>query len=136
MPTESDDSTKSVALALQRVFHELQFCDKPVGTKKLTKSFGWETLDSFMQHDVQEFLRVSPVVNYLKSVTKFLLILKVLLDKLESKMKGTCVEGTVPKLFEGKMISYIRCKNVDYTSNRTETFYDIQLNIKGKKNSK
>ncbi|CAH0563456.1 unnamed protein product [Brassicogethes aeneus] len=115
MPTESDDSTKSVALALQRVFHELQFCDKPVGTKKLTKSFGWETLDSFMQHDVQEFLRV-------------------LLDKLESKMKGTCVEGTVPKLFEGKMNSYIRCKNVDYSSTRTETFYDIQLNIKGKKN--
>ncbi|XP_018335217.1 ubiquitin carboxyl-terminal hydrolase 7 isoform X2 [Agrilus planipennis] len=115
MPTESDDSTKSVALALQRVFHELQFSDKPVGTKKLTKSFGWEALDSFMQHDVQEFLRV-------------------LLDKLESKMKGTCVEGTVPKLFEGKMISYIRCKNVDYTSTRTETFYDIQLNIKGKKN--
>ncbi|KAF4524831.1 hypothetical protein B566_EDAN014313 [Ephemera danica] len=115
MPTESDDSTKSVALALQRVFHELQFSDKPVGTKKLTKSFGWETLDSFMQHDVQEFLRV-------------------LLDKLESKMKSTCVEGTVPKLFEGKMVSYIKCKNVDYKSTRHETFYDIQLNIKGKKN--
>ncbi|XP_063971847.1 ubiquitin carboxyl-terminal hydrolase 7 isoform X1 [Diachasmimorpha longicaudata] len=115
MPTESDDSSKSVALALQRVFHELQFCDKPVGTKKLTKSFGWETLDSFMQHDVQEFLRV-------------------LLDKLESKMKGTCVEGTVPKLFEGKMASFIKCKNIDYTSKRVETFYDIQLNIKGKKN--
>lgn len=115
MPTESDDSSKSVALALQRVFHELQFCDKPVGTKKLTKSFGWETLDSFMQHDVQEFLRV-------------------LLDKLESKMKGTCVEGTVPKLFEGKMVSFIECKNIDYKSTRVETFYDIQLNIKGKKN--
>jgi len=114
MPTESDDSQKSVALALQRVFHELQFLDKPVGTKKLTKSFGWETLDSFMQHDVQEFLRV-------------------LLDKLESKMKQTCVEGTIPKLFEGKMVSYIRCKNVDYKSTRTESFYDIQLNIKGKK---
>lgn len=117
MPTESDDSSKSVALALQRVFHELQFLDKPVGTKKLTKSFGWETLDSFMQHDVQEFLRV-------------------LLDKLESKMKGTCVEGTVPKLFEGKMISFIKCKDIDYTSSRQETFYDIQLNIKGKRNSK
>jgi hypothetical protein len=64
MPTESDDSSKSVALALQRVFHELQFCDKPVGTKKLTKSFGWETLDSFMQHDVQEFLRVVSSVSY------------------------------------------------------------------------
>ena len=58
MPTEGDDTTKSVALALQRVFHELQTSDKPVGTKKLTKSFGWETLDSFMQHDAQEFLRV------------------------------------------------------------------------------
>ena len=42
MPTESDDSEKSVPLALQRVFYELQFSDKPVGTKKLTKSFGWE----------------------------------------------------------------------------------------------
>ena len=49
-------------------------------------------------------------------------------------MKGTCVEGTIPRLFEGKMISFIRCKNVDYTSSRTESFYDIQLNIKGKKN--
>uniref|UniRef100_T1J1R9 Ubiquitin carboxyl-terminal hydrolase 7 n=1 Tax=Strigamia maritima TaxID=126957 RepID=T1J1R9_STRMM len=116
MPTESDDSSKSVALALQRVFYELQFSDKPVGTKKLTKSFGWETLDSFMQHDVQELSRV-------------------LLDNMESKMKGTCVEGTIPGLFEGKMISFIRCKVVDYTSSRTEPFYDIQLNIKGKKTS-
>ncbi|KAK2714285.1 hypothetical protein QYM36_008742 [Artemia franciscana] len=115
MPTESDDSTRSVALALQRVFYELQFSDKPVGTKKLTKSFGWETLDSFMQHDVQEFLRV-------------------LLDKLESKMKSTCVEGTVPKLFEGKTLSFIKCKHVNYTSSRAESYYDIQLNIKGKKN--
>lgn len=41
MPTENDDSAKSVALALQRVFYELQFMDKPVGTKKLTKSFGY-----------------------------------------------------------------------------------------------
>jgi len=114
MPTESDDSTKSVALALQRVFYELQTCDKPVGTKKLTRSFGWETLDSFMQHDVQEFLRV-------------------LLDKLESKMKATCVEGTVPKLFEGKMISFIKCRHVTYESSRSETYYDIQLNMKGKK---
>ena len=40
MPTESDDAAKSVPLALQRVFYELQFSDKPVGTKKLTKSFG------------------------------------------------------------------------------------------------
>ena len=32
MPTEADDSTKSVALALQRVFHDLQFLDKVSNT--------------------------------------------------------------------------------------------------------
>ncbi len=114
MPTEADDSAKSVGLALQRVFNDLQFNDKAVGTKKLTKSFGWETLDSFMQHDVQEFLRV-------------------LLDKLEMKMKATCVEGTIPRLFEGKTTSFFKCKNVDYSSHKSESFYDVQLNIKGKK---
>ena len=49
-------------------------------------------------------------------------------------MKGTCVEGTVPRLFAGKMVSFIKCKHVDYTSSRTETFYDIQLSVKGKRN--
>ncbi|KAJ0177121.1 hypothetical protein K1T71_007130 [Dendrolimus kikuchii] len=115
IPTVGDDSSSSVAFALQRVFYDLQFSEKPVATKKLTKSFGWETLDSFMQHDVQEFLRV-------------------LLDKLENKMKATVVEGTVPKLFEGKMTSFIKCKNVNCTSTRAETFYDIQLSVKGKSN--
>ncbi|CAH2106521.1 unnamed protein product [Euphydryas editha] len=115
IPTVGDDSSRSVAFALQRVFYDLQFSDKAVATKKLTKSFGWETLDSFMQHDVQEFLRV-------------------LLDKLENKMKGTVVEGTVPKLFEGKMTSFIKCKNVNCSSTRVETFYDIQLSVKGKNN--
>lgn len=115
MPTESDDPEKSVPLSLQRVFYELQFGDKPVGTKKLTKSFGWETFDTFMQHDVQELCRV-------------------LLENMESKMKDTVVDGTIPRLFEGKMLSYIRCKHVEYCSQKEEAFYDIQLNVKGKKN--
>lgn len=31
-------------------------------------------------------------------------------------MKGTCVEGTIPKLFEGKMIvsEYIKIKKIIY----------------------
>lgn len=115
MPTETDDSMKSVSLALQRVFYELQYNEKPVGTKKLTKSFGWETLDSFMQHDVQELCRV-------------------LLDNVELKMKGTCVEGTIPELLEGKFKSYVKCKHVDYVSSREESFFDLQLIVKGNKN--
>jgi ubiquitin carboxyl-terminal hydrolase 7 len=39
-----------------------------VATKDLTRSFGWDANDSFMQHDVQELNRV-------------------LCDKLEEKMK-------------------------------------------------
>lgn len=68
IPTENDVPSESVALALQRVFYLLQSSDQPVGTNELTKSFGWKSLDSFMQHDVQEFNRV-------------------LQEKLEGKMK-------------------------------------------------
>ncbi|PVG02230.1 putative ubiquitin-specific processing protease 21 [Serendipita vermifera] len=115
IPTESDTASESVALALQRVFYGLQTSDQPVGTNELTKSFGWKSLDSFMQHDVQEFNRV-------------------LQDKLESKMKGTAAEGAINRLFVGKMKSYIRCVNVNFESSRSEEFYDIQLNVKGMKN--
>ncbi|KLO14677.1 cysteine proteinase [Schizopora paradoxa] len=114
IPTEEDHPTESVALALQRVFYHLQTSDQPVGTTELTKSFGWKSLDSFLQHDVQEFSRV-------------------LQDKLEQKMKGTKAEDAISKLFVGKMKSYIKCVNVDYESARTEDFLDIQLNVKGMK---
>ena len=53
MPTESDDTIKSVPLALQRVFYELQFSDKPVGTKKLTKSFGQVSSNCYVQPRIQ-----------------------------------------------------------------------------------
>uniref|UniRef100_A0A2R9A546 Ubiquitin carboxyl-terminal hydrolase 7 n=1 Tax=Pan paniscus TaxID=9597 RepID=A0A2R9A546_PANPA len=76
-------------------------------SKSLTKSFGWEILDSFMQHDAQQ-------------------LCGVLLDNVEKKVKGTCVEG--------KMVSYIQHKEVDYRSDRREDYYDIQLSIEGKKN--
>jgi ubiquitin carboxyl-terminal hydrolase 7 len=116
MPTEDDDQDSSVALAMQRVFYELQFSDSPVGTRKLTKSFGWDAVDSFLQHDVQELCRV-------------------LLDNLESKMANTSVEGTIPQLFKGLMRSYVRCIDVSFESARDEFFYDVQLNVKGKPNS-
>ena len=40
-------------LAPQRIFYKLQYGDTSVSTKQLTKSFGWDTTDTFMQHDVQ-----------------------------------------------------------------------------------
>ncbi|CAH8321728.1 unnamed protein product [Eruca vesicaria subsp. sativa] len=105
MPTtENDAPTASIPLALQSLFYKLQYNDTSVATKELTKSFGWDTYDSFMQHDVQELNRV-------------------LCEKLEDKMKGTVVEGTIQQLFEGHHMNYIECINVDYKSTREESFY-------------
>ncbi|KAJ3350910.1 hypothetical protein HDU83_009329 [Entophlyctis luteolus] len=115
IPTEHDLPTKSIPLALQRVFYLLQHSDSPVGTTELTKSFGWDAMDSFMQHDVQEFNRV-------------------LQENLETKMVGTTVEGVIRNLFVGKYKSYVRCLDVEFESSRVEDFYDIQLNVKGKMN--
>lgn len=113
MPTtENDAPEKSIPLALQSLFYKMQFQDTSVGTKELTKSFGWDQLDSFTQHDVQELNRV-------------------LCEKLEDKMKGTAVEGTIQRLFEGHHLSYVECIGIDFKSNRKETFQDIQLDVKG-----
>ncbi|KAL5999368.1 CSN-associated deubiquitinating enzyme Ubp12 [Asimina triloba] len=113
MPTtENDMPSGSIPLALQSLFYKLQYTDNSVATKELTKSFGWDTYDSFMQHDVQELNRV-------------------LCEKLEDKMKGTVVEGAIQQLFEGHIMNYIECINVDYKSTRKESFYDLQLDVKG-----
>ncbi|CAM6033345.1 unnamed protein product [Sphagnum compactum] len=113
MPTtENDVPSNSIPLALQSLFYKIQYSDSSVATKDLTKSFGWDTYDSFMQHDVQELNRV-------------------LSEKLEDKMKGTAVEGTIQQLFEGHHMNYIECINVDYKSTRKESFYDLQLDVKG-----
>lgn len=68
IPTENDEPVKSVPLSLQRVFYHLQNDTQAASTTELTKSFGWDAMESFMQHDVQEFNRV-------------------LQDNLEEKMK-------------------------------------------------
>lgn len=115
MPTQEEPAETSVALGIQRVFFRLQTSTEAVSTQELTKSFGWNVVDSFMQHDVQEFLRV-------------------LIDKMEEKMKSTPQEKLLEELFGGKMKSYIKCTNVDYESSRDETYLDIQLTVKGMPN--
>lgn len=50
-----------------------------MSTKDLTKSFGWDTYDAFMQHDVQELNRV-------------------LQEKLEDKMKARAPPAPLHRL--------------------------------------
>ncbi|GMF19456.1 unnamed protein product [Phytophthora lilii] len=111
-PTTQEDTNDSVSLALQRVFYRLQRQRKAVSTKELTRSFGWSQIDSFMQHDVQELYRI-------------------LCDRLEEKMKHTRVDSAIPKLFEGRVRSFVQCVDVDFQSSRDESFYDLQLDVKG-----
>lgn len=117
IPTEaeSDRKTANSAWALQRLFYMLQSYDEAVSTQELTASFGWETKHIFEQQDVQELSRI-------------------LMERMEERMKGTDAENALANMFVGKMKTYISCINVDYESSRIEDFWDIQLNVSGNKN--
>lgn len=108
LPHHDELFKTSTTLALQSIFKNLQTHSKEVTTKDLTAAFGWTSAEAFQQQDVQEMMRV-------------------LLEKLEDKMKGTAQDGYIKTLFAGSIRSFIRCDNVDYESKREEDFYDIQV---------
>ncbi|KAK4622245.1 Ubiquitin carboxyl-terminal hydrolase 21 [Fulvia fulva] len=114
IPTETpeDKEASQSAYALQRLFYRLQADATAVGTQELTHSFGWESRQIFEQQDVQELSRI-------------------LMEKLETRMKGTEAENALNNMFVGKMKTYLKCVNVDYESSRIEEFWDLQLNVSG-----
>jgi ubiquitin carboxyl-terminal hydrolase 7 len=95
-----------------QVFYNMETADSAVSTRDLTESFGWTEADSFQQHDLQELLRV-------------------LTDHLEEKMKGTVLQRSIGQLLQGKITTTTKCVNVDFTSSRSEDFFDVQLTVKG-----
>lgn len=103
------------AYALQRLFYQLQRSDVAVSTNELTSSFGWDSRQIFEQQDVQELSRL-------------------LLERMEEKMKGTGAEHAMADLFAGKTKTYISCINVPYESSRIEDYWDISLTVLGRKN--
>jgi ubiquitin carboxyl-terminal hydrolase 7 len=115
IPTESEAVKTNSAWTLQRLFYNLQKHKLAVATSELTASFGWDSRQIFEQQDVQELSRI-------------------LMEKLEERMKGTIAENALPQLFVGKSKTYISCINVDFESSRIEDFWDIQLNVRGNKN--
>ncbi|KAK5071922.1 ubiquitin-specific protease ubp15 [Lithohypha guttulata] len=115
IPTDAEASRGNSAWTLQRLFYRLQKDRNAVSTNELTGSFGWDTRQIFEQQDVQELSRI-------------------LMDKLETRMKGTAAEKALPELFVGKTKTYIECINVNFESSRIEEFWDIQLNVRGNKN--
>ena len=115
IPTENEqDYRANSAYALQRLFYQLQTSNTAVSTNELTKAFGWDSRQIFEQQDVQELSRV-------------------LMERMEEKMKGTEAQDALPQMFVGKTKTYISCINVSYESSRIEDFWDIQLNVSGNK---
>jgi ubiquitin C-terminal hydrolase len=111
MPTENvDNPDKSIPLNLQKLFCEMQCSDDPVSTTSVTKSFGWGVAETWSQHDIQEFLRV-------------------LMDNLMTKMEGTALEQSIPSLFRGTIRNYVRCTNVNYATENSDTFMDLQMMV-------
>lgn len=97
---------------LQRLFCLLQLSPSSVSTQKLIESFGWTRRESFIEHDIQEFIRV-------------------LISNLEEKLKPTELNGKVAEIFKGEMTHYIKCLNVDYQSTNIEDFYDLTVTVRG-----
>ena len=73
-----------ISRELQRVFVQLQTSKaQAVDTKALTGSFGWTQADAFMQHDVQELLRV-------------------LFDALETELEGSAQYEHIRRIYRGE----------------------------------
>lgn len=109
--SDKDQST-SIPYQLQKLFLSLQTSTKPaVETTSLTKSFGWDSSEAWQQHDIQELCRV-------------------MFDALEKKFKNTEHSNLINRLYEGKMIDYVKCLNCKTEKTREDTFLDIPLPLR------
>ncbi|XP_063987219.1 ubiquitin carboxyl-terminal hydrolase 47 [Diachasmimorpha longicaudata] len=110
--SEKDKSSNSIPYQLQKLFLNLQTSTKAaVQTTSLTKSFGWDSTEAWQQHDIQELCRV-------------------MFDALEQKFKNTQQADLINRLYEGKMIDYVKCLECKTEKSREDTFLDIPLPVK------
>ncbi|PSN42002.1 Ubiquitin carboxyl-terminal hydrolase 47 [Blattella germanica] len=82
-----------------------------VETTELTRSFGWDSSEAWQQHDIQELCRV-------------------MFDALEQKFKDTEQSDLILRLYEGKMIDYVKCLECGTEKSREDTFLDIPLPVR------
>ncbi|GJR44631.1 ubiquitin carboxyl-terminal hydrolase 12-like protein isoform X2 [Tanacetum coccineum] len=54
-------------------------------------------------------------------------------QSISIRAQGIDVDGTIQRLFEGRLRHHIDCINVDYKSINMESFYDLQLDIIGRR---
>jgi len=103
---------KCIPYKLQRLFVNLQTSHKSaVETTELTRSFGWDSSEAWQQHDIQELCRV-------------------MFDALEQEFKDTKQGDLIDRLYQGKMIDYVKCLECGQEKSREDTFLDIPLPVR------
>lgn len=106
------DEATCITLQLQKLFVALQTSTvQAVGTTALSRAFGWDEGEAFVQHDVQELLRV-------------------LFDALEAELKPTPQGATLQRLFRGELCDYVQCKQCLAESSTPSAFEDLNLAIR------
>lgn len=109
---DGNGEAKSIPYQLQKLFVNLQTSPKSaVETTDLTRSFGWDSAEGWQQHDIQELCRV-------------------MFDALEQKFKNTKQADLINRLYEGKMIDYVKCLECNTEKQREDKFLDIPLPVR------
>jgi len=103
------DGSSAVVKELQRLFAALSLSDySAVGTKGLTSAFGWSSIETFEQHDIQEFFCL-------------------LLDGL-GEVSGELGQA-LNNIFQGEMKDTLICPSCSYKRDCPCTFVDIPVNL-------
>ncbi|KFB43249.1 AGAP007106-PA-like protein [Anopheles sinensis] len=109
---DGENESKSIPYQLQRLFVNLQTSPKSaVETTDLTRSFGWDSAEGWQQHDIQELCRV-------------------MFDALEHKFRNTKQADLINRLYEGRMIDYVKCLECNTEKQREDKFLDIPLPVR------
>ena len=138
LPAELQLSS-SVPYQLQTLFTRLQHGRAgAVETTTLTRSFGWNTGECFIQHDAQELNRV-----LFEALQKYMdhalgsptlgnsTLLTNLTDGAKGEDSSAAPVDFIRKLYEGKMVDYLQCEACSGGRRRKDLYQDISVVIRG-----
>lgn len=114
-----DDRKDNLLYQLQLMFGHLQQSEKKAYDTfsfcEAYKDYDGQPMNMSVQMDVDEFFNM-------------------LFDRLENLLTGTPQEVLFKKHFGGKLVQQVKSKDCDHVSEREESFFAIQCEVKNKKN--
>eukprot|EP01087_Luapelamoeba_hula_P011914 TRINITY_DN3303_c0_g1_i1.p1 TRINITY_DN3303_c0_g1~~TRINITY_DN3303_c0_g1_i1.p1 ORF type:complete len:1323 (-),score=214.64 TRINITY_DN3303_c0_g1_i1:14-3982(-) len=106
----------SIPLQLQKIFFGLQSGSRRVEIDQLVAA---------VKHSTQWGNRGGPFQE-----TDSPQLIRLIVAALDNALPPP-YDGLISSMFEGSMYHHIKCNYVDYSSERTDPFYDILLNVEG-----